>query len=260
MKASDIIKLMNEWASPQLIDKWDNTGFQLGNDEKEVKKILLSLDLDEKVYKKAVAEDFEMIITHHPIMFRPVSSITTKTSKEKLLFNLIQKDIVVYSAHTNLDRAKNGVNDELARLLELKNVQVLESVDEDELGYGKVGDIEEQVLKDYLDLVKRKLDIEHLIVYGELNRLVKRVAVCGGSGSDFILDAYKKGADIYITGDIKYHDAQYGTELGLTIVDAGHYHTEKVILPVVKEYLEKNTEGSIYVEVWREPSPSYCVY
>ena len=92
-----------------------------------------------------------------------------------------------------------------------------------------------------------------------MDRTVKRVALCGGSGSGFIYDAYKKEACIYITGDIKYHDAQYGTELGLTIVDAGHYHTEKIILPIVKEYLEKNIED-VYIEIWKEPSPPYGIF
>lgn len=251
---------MSQLAPSQLIDSWDNTGFQIGNDEKDVKRILISLDLDERVYKRAVDGDFHMIITHHPAIFKPITSITTSTYKERLLFNLIQKDIVVYNAHTNLDRANNGVNDELARLLELRNVQILECVEEGEYGYGRVGDIEKQSLKDYLNFVKERLDTEHLIVYGNADRIVKRVAVCGGSGSEFIHDAYRKGACIYITGDIKYHDAQYGMELGLTIVDAGHYHTEKVILPVIKEYLYKKIEGDIYVEIWKEPSPMYCIF
>lgn len=260
MKAKDIIELMNNWAPAELVDKWDNTGFQIGNHEKEVKRIIIALDLDDKVYKRALDGEFHMIITHHPIIFKPISSITTSTYKERLLFNLIQKDIVVYNAHTNLDRTHKGVNDELAKLLGLKNLEVLELVEEGDIGYGRVGDIEEQSLRDYLTFVKERLNTEFLIVYGDLERTVKRVAVCGGSGSGLIYDAYKRGASIYITGDIKYHDAQYGAELGLTIVDAGHYHTEKVILPVIKEYLEKNTQDDILIEVWREPSPSYGMF
>lgn len=250
---------MNNWAPAELIDNWDNTGFQIGNDEKDIKRILISLDLDERVYNRALDGDFHMIITHHPIIFKPITSITTSTYKEKLLFNLIQKDIVVYNAHTNLDRANNGVNDELAKLLGLRDPQTLEMGEDEDYGYGRVGDIEEQSLKDYLTFIKKRLDTEFLIVYGDMDRTVKRVALCGGSGSGFIYDAYKKEACIYITGDIKYHDAQYGTELGLTIVDAGHYHTEKIILPIVKEYLEKNIED-VYIEIWKEPSPSYGIF
>lgn len=250
---------MNNWAPAELIDNWDNTGFQIGNDEKDIKRILISLDLDERVYNRALDGDFHMIITHHPIIFKPITSITTSTYKEKLLFNLIQKDIVVYNAHTNLDRANNGVNDELAKLLGLRDPQTLEMGEDEDYGYGRVGDIEEQSLKDYLTFIKKRLDTEFLIVYGDMDRTVKRVALCGGSGSGFIYDAYKKEACIYITGDIKYHDAQYGTELGLTIVDAGHYHTEKIILPIVKEYLEKNIED-VYIEIWKEPSPPYGIF
>lgn len=263
LKAKDIVKLMNDWACPTLIDDWDNTGFQIGDEEKEVKRILVALDLDSKVYEKALRENFHMIITHHPVIFKPVNSITTSNSKEKLIFNLIRNDIAIYNAHTNLDRAHGGVNYELAKLLDLKDSTVLEvgkKENEPEYGYGRVGDIEERSLEDYIKLIKERLNTDELIVYGEQKRIVKRVALCGGSGSDFIYDAYKRKACVYITGDIKYHDAQLGHELGLTLIDAGHYHTEKIILPVIKNYLEKESGKSLYVDLWEKPSPEYRIY
>ena len=262
MKAKDIIGLMNKWAMPELIDSWDNTGFQIGDDNKEVKKILLALDLDSKVLEKAINDDFQMIITHHPLIFQPIKSITNLNYKGKLIQELIKNEILVYNAHSNLDQAKGGVNDELAKLLGLKNSKILSENHFKEInsyGYGKVGDIDNVNLEEYLDFVKKKLKINNLIVYGDLNKKISRVAVCGGSGSSFIDDAYRENACIYITGDIKYHDAQLADQLGLTLIDPGHYHTEKVILPVVKEYmLEKSDE--LYIEVWDKPSPEYRIY
>ncbi|MBU5313582.1 Nif3-like dinuclear metal center hexameric protein [Tissierella carlieri] len=263
MKAKEIIELMNDWALPILIDHWDNTGFQIGDENKEVNRILVALDLDMEVYEKAVKEDFDMIITHHPLIFKPISSITTSNYKGKLIHDLIRNEIVIYNAHTNLDQAENGVNDELAKLLELCNPTALKlsNLDfESSYGYGKVGDIKEIELVDYIKQIKEKLNTDSLIVYGNQERKINRVAICGGSGSEFIYDAYKQKACIYITGDIKYHDAQLGAELGLTIIDAGHYHTEKVILPVIKEYLEKEKNCNIYVEIWERPSPLYKIY
>ncbi|MBU5254955.1 Nif3-like dinuclear metal center hexameric protein [Tissierella praeacuta] len=262
MKAKEIMELMDNWASTRLIEHWDNTGFQIGDYNKEINKVLVALDLDRDVYEKAIKEDFNMIITHHPLIFKPISNVTTSTYKGKLIHDLIRNEIVAYNAHTNLDQAIEGVNDELARILGLSNAEILKLSNLDlklRYGYGKVGDIEETNLSDYIKQIKEKLNVDYLIVYGKQERTVKRVALCGGSGSEFIYDAYEKNACIYITGDIRYHDAQLGNELGLTIIDAGHYHTEKIILPVIKRYLEKK-DNNLHIEVYEKSSPLYKIY
>ena len=247
---------------PELIDSWDNTGFQIGDENKEVKKILLALDLDSKVLEKVINEDFQMIITHHPLIFQPIKNITNSDYEGKLIYNLIRNEIIVYNAHSNLDQAEGGVNDELAQLLGLKKSRILKETYVNEInsyGYGKIGDVDNIDLVDYLDFIKKKLKTDHLIVYGDINKRINKVAVCGGSGSDFIYNAHKEESCIYITGDIKYHDAQLADELGLTLIDPGHYHTEKIILPVIKDYLiEGNNE--LYIEIWDKPSPDYMIY
>lgn len=253
---------MNKWASPELIDSWDNTGFQIGDDEKEVERVLVALDLDSKVLEKAIDEDYQMIITHHPLIFKPLDRVTTLDPKGNLIYNIIKNEIIVYNAHSNLDQAKGGVNDELAKLLGLKNPKVLYETSINNTGtygYGKIGDVEEINILDYLSFIKEKLDIDYLTLYGDSNKKINRVAVCGGSGSEFIYNAYKEKACIYITGDIKYHDAQLGDELGISIVDAGHFHTEKIILPIIKKYLVKNN-NKLHIEIWNKPSPSYMIY
>ena len=111
-----------------------------------------------------------------------------------------------------------------------------------------------------MNLVKEQLNVDGLIVYGDLDREICKVAVCGGSGAAFIYDAYLRGADLYITGDVKYHDSQQASELGLTIVDAGHYDTEKVILPAIKKYIEENTNGSLSVIIYDKISPLRVFY
>ncbi len=268
MKAANIIEILDNLAPRYLIDKWDNTGFQIGDPEMKVEKILIALDLDRRVFKRALDINAQMIITHHPIIFYPLKSINKLSYKESLIYDIIKEDIVVYNAHTNLDMADGGVNDTLAKILGLKNTRSLKSIYEENpyelankgkiFGYGRIGEIEEIYLDEYLEIIKEKLAINHLIVYGNRDKKVKNIALCGGSGSSFIKEAFSNEVDLYITGDIKYHDAQYGDELGLTIVDAGHFHTEKVILPIIKEYLEKNIEN-IEIEIYGESSPPYTI-
>jgi len=253
LKAKDIIEAMNKWAKPGLIDSWDNTGFQIGNMDTKVNKILVSLDLDNLALETAVNNNCNMIISHHPFIFKPLERILSTEPKGRQVMEIIKNEIVVYNAHSNLDLADGGVNDELARLLGLKDTRFLQERYKGEdgtiYGYGRIGKVEEILLKNFIEKIKEVLDISNLILYGDRNRKIKNIAVCGGSGSSFIYDAYKKGADLYITGDIKYHDAQLGYNLGLNIVDAGHYHTEKIILPRIKNYLNMKLEKKVEIEV-----------
>lgn len=264
MKAFDIMNIMNEWAPSYLVDSWDHTGFQIGDGEKEVERILVSLDLDLNTYEKAVKENVDMIITHHPILFNPIYEITTDNYKGKLICDLIKKDIVVYNAHTNLDVAIGGINDILAELLGLEDMEVLETsyegMDGILYGYGRVGNIKEMGLYEFLDIVKEKLDADNLLVYGETDKNIERVALCGGSGGDFIYAAYKSGADLYLTSDIKYHEAQLANELGIVLIDGNHFNTEKVILPIIKEKILKETNKNVEVFIHEKSTAPFKIY
>lgn len=323
MKASAIMDYLDRLAPPKLKDSWDKTGFQVGHGDTEVKKILLSLDLDRRVLDHALDNDFDMIINHHPFIFKALDQVTDVDEKGSMIIDIIKNDLVVYNAHTNLDQAVGGVNDVLASLLGLSQVEILsETLSEnsyaliiyerdryldyikekelkytrssgqlrvvghklellnlikefsledfemygleniaDSYGYGRVGNIEPMTSRDYLDLIKKQLDVDYLKVFGNdsLSRDIKRVAVAGGSGASFIYDAYEKAADIYITGDIKYHDGQLAESLGLVLVDAGHFHTEKIILPRLKDYILEEFNG-LDLEVLLKSSPDYHIY
>ncbi len=264
MKAIDIIEAMDRWAPKEFVDSWDNTGFQIGDPNKEVTRILVALDLDKEVLNKAIYEDYQMIITHHPIIFKPLTSLTTIGHNTSIIYDAVKYGIVVYNAHSNLDLAEGGVNDSLADVLELKDVVPLSPVNRENLpqnlGYGRVGYVDKIGFDDFLSFVKEKLSASHLVVYGDRRNTIEKVAICGGSGSDFILDAYNADADIYISGDIKYHEGQYGHELGLTIVDAGHFNTEKIVLPTIKTYLEVELENQVEIQVLMESSLPQFIY
>ncbi|HLR21881.1 MAG TPA: Nif3-like dinuclear metal center hexameric protein [Tissierellaceae bacterium] len=256
LKANEVIELMDKWAPPYLIDSWDNTGFQIGDKNQEINKILIALDLDRNIFDIAIDDGFDMVVTHHPIIFKPLKQITSENYEERLIMDIIKKDLVAYNAHSNLDVAINGVNDELAKVLGLKETKPLASTDigDEDIGYGRIGKIDKIELKEFLPKIKERLDIKDIIVYGEIDKKIKDVAVCGGSGSGFIVDAYKNNADLYITGDIKYHNGQLAHDLGLTVVDAGHYGTEKIILPAIKKYLDEYLGEKVETKIVMESS------
>lgn len=266
MKLKTIIEYIEEWAPKNIVDGWDNTGFQIGREEKDINNILIALDLDETIAKKAIEGQVDLIITHHPIIFKPLKSIVNTNPIEKLILRLIQNDIAVYNAHSNLDLAIGGVSDVLAEKLGLENTINLKEIFHGEknnekivYGYGKIGVVEDIQIEEFIKKVKISLNIEDLIVYGHVNRNINKLAICGGSGSDFIEDAYNLGADLYITGDIKYHEAQFAYERGLTLIDIGHFHSEKFILPAIKEYLEKKFKN-LNIEVVMEASLPKQIY
>jgi len=261
LKAKEIIAILNRIAPQKLIDSWDNTGFQIGDDEKTIKKIIIALDLDDILADKAIKEDYHMIITHHPLIFKSLKNINNNDYLGRLIMKLISNDIVVYNAHTNLDLANGGVNDEFARLMNLQNIRPLSQViiDDEKYGYGRIGEVEATDLLAVVNTIKSKLSVDDIRVYGNKDT-IQRIAVCGGSGSDFIRDAFENNADMYITGDIKYHDAQIALQLGLVLVDAGHFHTEKIILPKLKDMLLKEVDAHVEIDVYMDTSVKYKIH
>lgn len=264
MKAYKIIEELELWVKPELIDSWDNTGFQIGYYDQEIKKVLIALDLDRHVLNHAINHNIDMIITHHPIIFSPIKSITSKTYSGSLILDAIKNNILVYNAHSNLDITQNGVNDELAKILGIKNTKILSEaieIDNKSYGYGKVGEIKDININDFIEVVKMKLEVEDIIVYGKVdNQIISKVSVCGGSGASFIPDVISNKSDVYITGDIKYHDAQLAYENDLILIDASHYDTEKVILPTIKNYLISKFKDSLEISVVYESTLPRAIY
>ena len=229
------VNLMNEMIPSRLAEEWDNIGLQVGRGEKEVKVILCALDFSAEVLEQAVQFHADIIVTHHPAIFRGIKQLTDQDWRTALLLEAARKDIAVFSAHTNLDSVAGGVNDVLANLLGLENVEGLSGEDTLE-GVGRIG-----VLKETMDLdafsarVKSVLKLEHVTVV-PAGRPVNKVAVCGGSGMDFLDSALRAGADTYVTGDVKYHDAQEARGKQINLIDATHQGTE---IPIVNELADR---------------------
>jgi len=231
----DFANMMGEMVPARLAEEWDNVGLQVGRNEKEVKVILCALDFSQEVLEQASQVHADIIVTHHPAIFRGIKQLTDRDWHTALLLEAARKDIAVYSAHTNLDSVAGGVNDVLANLLELENVEGLFGEDMLE-GIGRIGVVKETLELDaFAEKVKKVLRLEHVTVV-PAGRPVRKVAVCGGSGMDFLDCAAQAGADTYVTGDVNYHDAQEARGKHINLIDATHQGTE---LPVVNELADR---------------------
>nr|WP_317357132.1 Nif3-like dinuclear metal center hexameric protein [uncultured Tyzzerella sp.] len=240
VKCSDIINIMEEYANPNLAEDWDNVGLMVGDENRNINKILVALDIDDKIIEEAIEKKCDMIITHHPFIFKGIKSIKASDTLGARIIKLIKNNICVFSAHTNLDIARNGTNDTLAKLLNLEKISNLFEKDNSSVGLGRVGELSETMTFSHLiDNVKKVLNLSNLVVSGDLDTPVKKVGICTGAGGevDFMLQAISKGCDVYITGDIKYHNSQVANDLGLCLIDATHYASEAIILPVICDYI-----------------------
>ena len=214
----------------------------------DINNIMLTLDVDSYAIKYAVNTNADLIITHHPFLFSGIKSINFNTYEGNIIKELIANGISLYSMHTSFDMADYGVSHKLAEKLNIVDYHVLHEVNSDLSGYGGIGTMESVNIVEYAKRVKEQLNAEHIKLYcNDEKKLIKRVAFCGGSGSDFIDDAIQKKADVYITGDIKYHQAQTALRNYLFIIDAGHYYTEYHAMELIKEVLEKFEELNVAI-------------
>ncbi|MCF7926054.1 MAG: Nif3-like dinuclear metal center hexameric protein [Candidatus Izimaplasma sp.] len=235
---SEIRHILNKKFPEELANDWDNVGLQIGTFDKEITTILLSLDLTPDVIKEAKDNNAELIITHHPLLFTPIKQIDYNTPTGKMIHELIQANITLYVMHTNFDIARGGLNHTLSNLLGLNNLKILEYETETD-GIGLIGEIEEQPLNDFIKVVKNAFNLEHLkLITNNEQQSITTVALCGGSGHSLIEAAYNKQVDVYITGDIRHHDALLANSLDLTVIDVGH-HVETLGLPTIKKTLQE---------------------
>ena len=232
-----IMNALERIAPRRLAEDWDNPGLLVGSFAQRVERILIALDVDDAVTQEAIDRRADMIVAHHPAIFRGMKQLRTDLPLGKRLATLLTHGIAVAAAHTNLDVARGGVNDVLAERLGLEKLSsFVITTQEDGVteSLGRIGTLPAPAsIEDFARMVKVRLGISHVRLAAAAARPVRRVAVCGGAGADFIDDAVRRGADVYVTGDVKYHDAQRAVEQGLHIIDAGHYGTESPVLPVL---------------------------
>ena len=250
MNLIDIIKYFEEKFPKDLAYEWDNVGIQVGTLNIPAKKVLITLDVTKEVIKEAIDKKVNMIISHHPLLFNPLDKIIFDTPRGWIIKNLIKHNITVYSAHTNYDTAEGGMNDEFAKILGLKNPALMDEVD----GIGRYGDIETINIKDFINDLKNKLNLDNIKVIGSTSREVSRVGISGGSGSKHMYQAKMRGCDVYLTGDVTYHTALDATSLGLTVIDIGH-HAEKIFVDAIYNFLGKQFKEVEFIKSEIDTNP-----
>lgn len=345
MKLNDLIKKIENKYPLNLAYDWDNVGLLVGDFDNKIKKVLVTLEANESVVEEAIQKNIDLIITHHPFIFRKMNKINTKDLKGRLIHKLIKNDIALYSMHTNFDIAFDGLNDYFMEVMGFENTKILDVTNSETLykvavyvpkthelqvrkvlgdagaGYignysnctfningigtfkpednanpfiGNIGEIEEVeevkietivpqnllqktidkmikahpyeevaydiyklenkgnsvglgrisklqdsiTLKELCNSIKEKLNMEHIRVVGNLNDKINKVAVVTGSGADMFKKAKRSGADVLITGDMKYHDAQDALDIGMNVIDCGHFETEDIFKDAISIYLE----------------------
>jgi len=233
MTVKELYEKLDTRIPKSLSEEWDNDGLMCSADTSaEVKKALLTLDVTEEIVDFAIERSYDLIISHHPLIFKPVSRISEDNHVARKIIKLINNDISVFSFHTRLDKVSGGVNDTLAKLFGLQDV---ESFGEGELG--RVGNLPRELeLDEFLDLTKTALGADSVRLANGYN-VVKRVALVGGDGKDFVSDAIAVGADTYVSGRISYNLMEEAAELGINLIEAGHYHTEAPVLGFLAELL-----------------------
>lgn len=348
---AEIFAVMEKYAPMELAYEWDNVGLEIGSYSNQVRKVMVSLDVLESVVDEAIEKKVDLIIAHHPLLFKPLKQVNVDNSSGKVIQKLLQHNITVYAAHTNLDAADGGVNDVLCDLLEIRQREILldphvvenifkivvfvpethaddvrNALSENGAGYignyshctfqttgtgtfmplegtnpfigsknklkrvheykietiiqesklsavlqamikthpyeepaydiyptgnngksygiGRIGSLPENMsLREFCEHAKTKLDVPSLRVTGDLEKVVKKIAVLGGSGEKYYQDAIRKGADAYVTGDMTFHMAQDAWQQGLAVIDPGH-HIEKVMKKAVKQYLDQQLQDT----------------
>lgn len=342
ISVSEIIGKLNKFAPVDLAEAWDNVGLQVGDPDMPVYKIGISLDVTENIVEEAVNSNIDLLISHHPLIFKGITNVNAYNPTGRIIREAIKANLSIYSGHTNVDHAQGGLNDFLAEKLEMNNIKYLSDniphkkivvyVPEDNLqevrnvlhgagagehnnydrvayyskGIGtfrplagskpaignngqqefvseyrlemmypehkedavvkalksahpyeepvfdiyqpdqlkgdylpaRIGYLKQQMpLEKYIQMINEFLGLDFCRAAGKMDKNIKKVAVACGSGSDFIINAVKSGADVLVTGDVKYHEVQKALRSGLAIVDAGHYGTEKIFPELIQNYL-----------------------
>lgn len=244
---ADIIGIMEKLAPLRLAEAWDNPGLQVGCIDWPVKKVMVALDPSLEVMGNAIEESADMLITHHPLLLSPIKSVDMGTPIGRIIGMAIRNHLSIFSAHSNLDSAADGLNDILVSRIGMKNVSILDTDDtaatfstENATGLGRIGDLPGQTdLASLCRHLKQTLHLESVRMVGSPQLPVSRVAVCTGSGSSLMDRFFESDAQVYITGDIRYHAARDAEERALALIDIGHFNSEHLVVKILSDRLKE---------------------
>ncbi len=243
---NDIIALMEDMVPGHLAEDWDNSGLQCGDRNWPVKHVLVALDPSPLVVASACKKNADLLITHHPLIFKPIKNLIIDTPLGQIIDLSVRHRLAIFSAHTNLDSVKGGLNDLFAKKIGLKNLslRVLDNIYplhpvENLHGIGRVGELETPItLAAFAEEIKLKFGLSTLKVSGPLDMTVQKIAVCTGSGSGLMNQFFATDADVFISGDLKFHDAKDAEMNHRGLIDVGHFASEAIMIDLVADRLD----------------------
>ena len=245
VKIKEVLSALEQFAPLPLQESWDNAGLQIGLTEAEVSGALLCLDVNEKIIDEAVRKGCNLVVSHHPLLFRGLKQVSDANYVQRTVWKAIREGICVVSMHTNLDNAKGGVNFKIAERLGLQDVQffVPKTVGQIEGGSGVTGLLPHPMVScDFVLHVKKQMEAESAMCNELLRRPIRKVAICGGAG-DFLLDeAVRLGADAFLTGEMHYHQ-YFGYEQQIQICVIGHYESEHFTCELFQQIIHEACPG-----------------
>jgi dinuclear metal center YbgI/SA1388 family protein len=246
-----IVETLRSLAPPELAESWDNVGLLLGDAAQPVERAMTCLTLSSDVAEEALERGAQLIVTHHPVLFRAVKSLTSETVEGRTLLKLLSAQVAVYSPHTAFDSSADGINAQLAAALNLSDVQPLRPALTPEnctAGGGRFGTLPREMgLPLFLDHVKAALKVDRLQFGATGAPTIRTVAVACGSAAEFIADAVRLGCDALVTGEARFHSCLEAREAGLALVLAGHYATER---PGLEQLARTLSAAHPELEVW----------
>jgi len=240
MKAREIINILEKKFPRSNAEEWDNVGLLIGDYDKEIKKIQFSIDATVEAIENAISKNVDMIITHHPVIFKAIKNINEQEILGKKIRALIKNDINVYSIHTNLDSSIDGLNDYVLKQLGVGEYKILDFEEDKNCGIGRVFKIQqEKTLENFIEELKLKLKISNLrVISKDMESKIKKIALINGSAMSYWRKAKKEKVDLFITGDVGYHDALDTREAGINVIDFGHFESEHFFYEILIEELK----------------------
>lgn len=242
VKIKEVVEAIEQFAPRSWQQGWDNSGMQVGCTDQELKGVVLSLDMTMEVLEEAIRQGANLVVTHHPLLFTGLKSVAEQNNEARIIYRAIRSGVAIYSCHTNIDSAPEGINTILARdIVGLSEVMPLEPGLVAGVGLGAIGDFREPVtMEKLLGRLKDRLPVQMLRYSGEvgMDAVFSRAAVCGGSGASMVEQAVASGAELMITGDLKYGDFQRFKN-SIALIDIGHWEGENHVIEIFYDIITK---------------------
>ena len=256
MTVRQIVDIIESVAPLSSQEVWDNSGLQVGSYDAQVRRVLLCTDVSEAVLEEAIRRDCGLVISHHPLLFHGLKTIQKKTWQERCVVMAIKHEINIYSSHTSMDNYSRGVSGRMAERMGIRDYTIL-AKSADEIGLGVIGDLEKPISKQMLLSLVKDAFRAPVIRYtdGGIVKMVQRVALCGGAGSEFVDEAIRQGAEAYISADFRYHEFQQVCD-SIMVMDIGHFESEQFTKEIFGELIAKNTDE---IECFYAEEDASCV-